>query len=78
MKERLISFRLMKVLTVVIKKLQKLTDIELAFEWPRGATGWNEQIMGQILEAMPVECRFDGRMYDVKDGGGRPLLKPWR
>eukprot|EP00972_Heterocapsa_arctica_P093972 13859794-Heterocapsa_arctica.AAC.1 len=78
MKERLISLRMMKVLGLVIKKLQKLMNIELAFEWPRGTTGWKEKIMGQIIEAMPLERSFDGCVYGLKDEGGKPLLKPWR
>eukprot|EP00972_Heterocapsa_arctica_P100892 14872346-Heterocapsa_arctica.AAC.1 len=60
MRERLLSARMMKVLSIVIEELQKLTDVELAFEWPRGATGWKESIIGPILKTMPIECHFDG------------------
>eukprot|EP00972_Heterocapsa_arctica_P066361 9789922-Heterocapsa_arctica.AAC.1 len=27
---------------------------------------------------MPIECRFDGCMYDVKDDRQKLLHKPWR
>eukprot|EP00972_Heterocapsa_arctica_P095082 14023453-Heterocapsa_arctica.AAC.1 len=67
----------MKVLNVVIEKLQKFTDVELAFEWPRGATGWKAPVVGPILKAMPLECRFDGCMYDMKDENDKFLYKPW-
>eukprot|EP00972_Heterocapsa_arctica_P072327 10684259-Heterocapsa_arctica.AAC.1 len=64
MQERLLSIRMMQVLNSVIVKLQKMTDGELAFEWPRGATGWKETAMDAIIRSMPIECRFDGCMYD--------------
>eukprot|EP00972_Heterocapsa_arctica_P074430 10983239-Heterocapsa_arctica.AAC.1 len=57
----------MQVLNSVIVKLQAMTDVELAFEWPRGATGWKEPAMDAIIRSMPIEFRFDGCVYNVGD-----------
>eukprot|EP00972_Heterocapsa_arctica_P059898 8834139-Heterocapsa_arctica.AAC.1 len=34
--------------------------------------------MDAIIRSMPIECRFDVCMYDVKDEHQTLLHKPWR
>eukprot|EP00972_Heterocapsa_arctica_P052196 7677429-Heterocapsa_arctica.AAC.1 len=59
---------MIEVLSSLVTKLLATTDVELAFEWPRGATGWKEQAVKKLIQAMPIECHFNGCMYDVCDG----------
>eukprot|EP00972_Heterocapsa_arctica_P024787 3656196-Heterocapsa_arctica.AAC.1 len=66
-KDRLYSIGMIKVLSSLVARLQTMMDVELAFEWPRSATGWKEQAMKKLIQAMPIECHFNGCMYDVCD-----------
>eukprot|EP00972_Heterocapsa_arctica_P099364 14663137-Heterocapsa_arctica.AAC.1 len=34
--------------------------------------------MDALIRSMPIECLFDGCMYDVKDERQTLLHKPWR
>eukprot|EP00972_Heterocapsa_arctica_P017242 2548280-Heterocapsa_arctica.AAC.1 len=53
---------------------------ELAFEWPRGADGWREPTVVNMLNVTGMKhcCDFDGCAYGLVDSRGLPVQKPWR
>ena len=48
-----------------------------AFEWPRGASGWQLDVCKELIEMLPITCRFDGCRYGLVSEQGY-IKKPWR
>ena len=55
-------------------------EFEMAFEWPRGAAGWNDKKAADMLRDTGMEhsCEFDGCAYSLVSAAGVALQKPWR
>ena len=80
--ERMESLRLVRQLVSAVRILrEKGVKLEIAFEWPRGALGWDIKIVKKALKMMKVDviCEFDGCQYGLKDEEtGEAITKPWK
>ena len=49
---------------------EKGVKLEIAFEWPRGARGWDIKVIKKALKMMKVDvnCEFDGCQYVRHEG----------
>ena len=51
--------------------------VAAAFEWPKGATGWQQPLVRSLVEHLPHQCLFDGCRYDGFVTTKGWLKKPW-
>ena len=80
--ERMESLRLVHQLVSAVKILKENgVKLEIAFEWPRGALGWDIEVIKKVLKVMKADviCEFDGCQYGLKDEEtGEAIMKPWK
>jgi hypothetical protein len=51
----------------------------IAIEWPRACEYWrNAAVLEFVQKHQLTFADFDGCMYELKDGAGVPIRKPWR
>lgn len=75
------SLGMVRQLARAVRKMKEAgVDVEIAFEWPRGASGWKHPVVRRALTEMGARwsCEFDGCRYQLKDDHGQPVMKPWR
>ena len=80
-KERYESLCMVWQLARAVQQLRKMdVVVELAFEWPRTASGWRHPDIKKLLDDMKLEyeCNFDGCRYQLKDADGLPVMEQWR
>ena len=55
-------------------------EVEIAYEWPRTASGRKEPEIQKALMEMGATsvCEFDGCRYGLVDQAGLPVMKPWK
>ena len=77
--ERAESLRMLEKLAVLLDDIRGL-GCEVAFEWPRGAAGWQLETVRRLSRRhFSLQCDFDGCRYGLTDVQGSALLqKPWR
>ena len=77
--ERAESLLMLEKLAVLLDDIRGL-GCEVAFEWPRGAAGWQLEIVRRLSRShFALRCDFDGCRYGLMDVHGNNLLqKPWR
>ena len=75
------SRRMVQQLARAVRLLQEAdVEVEVAYEWPRMASGWKEPKIQKALNEMGATsvCEFDGCRYQLTDQAGLPVMKPWR
>ena len=60
-----------------VKQLKKENaEAEFAFEWPKGAAGWREDVVQSLGPHLPHEAIMDGCAVGLRDSDGMALMKP--
>ena len=80
-KERCESLGMIWQLARAVRQLRKMgVMVEVAFEWPRTASGWKHPDVKKMLDDMKLEheCNFDGCRYQLTEVDGLPVMKQWR
>ena len=70
---------MLRIFINVMKRVLKIGGdrVAVAFEWPRGASGWQLVEMEELKNYLPHECRFDGCQHGLTTMQGI-VKKPWR
>ena len=70
---------MLRIFIDVVKRVLEVRGdrVAVAFEWPRGASGWRLAEMGELKSYLPHVCRFDGCQCGLTTVQG-VVKKPWR